>query len=166
MTTTTTTELPAGRTSGRAGPLAALLLLASVLLSVFTAAAPADAAAFTYGVYAPNKINSTQVQGWANVSRDCSGTYGCYNYIKIERSNWYGASFQNGWWANANGWNSITATMTPGCYGYRTVVDSYNDVAGSYGSGVNVGPVGTTSNGTKIYRFRTTWTSGWAQRCR
>jgi hypothetical protein len=42
-------------------------------------------------------------------------------------------SYQNGWWANANGWNSVTSDMTPGCYNYRTTVDSYSDVAGSYG---------------------------------
>jgi hypothetical protein len=147
-------------------PLALLLALAALLMAGVAAAAPSNAAAFVYGVYAPNKINGTQVQGWANLSRDCSGTYGCYNYIKIERSNWYGASYQNGWWANANGWNSITADMTPGCYNYRTTVDSYNDVAGGYGAGVNIGPVGMTSSGTTIYRFKTTWSSGWAYRCR
>lgn len=147
-------------------PVALLLVLAALLTAGLTAASAANASAFTYGVYAPKKINSSQVQGWANLSRDCSGTYGCYNYIKIERSNWWGVSYQNGWWANSNGWNSITANMTPGCYSYRTTVDSYNDVAGSYGWGVNIGPVGWTSNGTRIYRYKVTWSSGWAYRCR
>lgn len=74
--------------------------------------------------------------------------------------------FVNGWWANANGWNSITGTLNPGCYNYRTTTDSYNDVAGSWSAGVNIGQVGVTAGGTKIYRYRTTWSSGWVRICR
>ena len=143
--------------------LALAVLAAGILL---VGAPRAEAAAYPIAVYAPKKLGATQVQGWANLSRNCSGTYGCYNYIKVERSRWYGAEFVNGWWANANGWNSITGTLGAGCYSYRTTTDSYNDVAGSYGSGVNLGPVGATSNGTKINRFRTSWSSGWTRICR
>jgi hypothetical protein len=125
----------------------------------------ASASAYTIGVYAPGKSGST-AQGWANLSRDCSGTTGCWNYIKIERQRWYGTQFVNGWWANANGWNSISANIGgTGCYNYRTTVDSYNDVVGGYGAGVNIGPVGTTANGTTVYRFRNTWSSGWNYLC-
>jgi hypothetical protein len=145
---------------------------AAVALSITAAAgvsvglAPsAEAAAYPIGVYAPNRINSGQIQGWANLSRDCSGTYGCYNYIKIERARWYGVEYVNGWWANNNGWNSITANLPSGCYNYRTTTDSYNDVAGGYGGGVNIGPVGASGNGTKIYRYRNTWSSGWTYQC-
>ena len=53
----------------------------------------ASAAAYTIGVYAPNRINGSQIQGWANLSRDCSGTYGCFNYIKIERRRAWGIEY-------------------------------------------------------------------------
>jgi hypothetical protein len=145
--------------------LALVAVLGALAASLFVASG-AHAAAYPIGVYAPERISNTQIQGWANLSRDCSGTYGCYNYIKIERSRWWGTEFVNGWWATANGWNSITATLPYGCYNYRTTTDSYNDVAGTFGSGVNIGPVGLTANGTRIYRFRQTWSSGWKQHCR
>lgn len=140
--------------------LTAILMMTSVISPT-----TADAAAYTKSVYTPTRLNSTQIRGWADLSRDCSGTYWCGNYIKVERKTWYGSAFQNGWWANANGWNNITANLSKGCHYYRTTIDSYNDVAGSYGGGVNIGPVGFTSNGTKIYRFRTTWSSGWSRHC-
>jgi hypothetical protein len=146
------------------------LALAAVALGISTAMASApaaNAAAYPIGVYAPSKINASQAQGWANLSRDCSGTYGCSNYIKIEKRNWWGgADWVAGWWANNNGWNSITATLASGCADYRTTTDSYNDVAGGYGSGITVGPVGYTWNGTRILEYRTTWSSGWARLCR
>lgn len=142
----------------------AVLLAAAGLLGL--ASTTASAAAYPNGVYAPNRINSSQIQGWANLSLDCSGTYGCWNYIKIERYHWYGPEYINGWWAGANGWNSITANLPWGCSYYRTTTDSYNDVAGSWGAGVNIGQVGWTYNGTRIYRFRTTWSSGWSYQCR
>ncbi len=66
---------------------------------------------------------------------------------------------------NANGWNSIKGAALRLCP-YRTMVDFYNDVAGSYGSGVNIGHVGFNSNGTKVYRYRNTWSSGWVELCR
>lgn len=128
--------------------------------------ARADAAAYTIAVYPPSRLNASQLRGWAKLSRDCSGTYGCSNYIKIERQRAWGVQFVGGWWATANGWNSITAGLPRGCFDYRTTVDSYNDVAGSSGGGVNVGPVGVSSNGTKIYRYRNTWSSGFSRICR
>lgn len=144
----------------------AALLCVVLMLGGAAAAQRADAAAYTISVSAPKRINTTQIQGVANLSRDCSGTLGCSNYIKIERQRWWGVEYVKGWWANANGWNSITADLPSGCYDYRTTVDSYNDVAGSYGTGVNVGQVGVSSSGTKVYRFRTTWSSGFARHCR
>ena len=130
------------------------------------AAAPAEAAAFSYGVYAPKKISQWTMDSWANLSRDCSGTYGCYNYMKIEKKEWWGWSHYAGQWAGAHGWNSLRANINGGCATYRLTVDSYNDVAGSYGGGVNVGVVGISGNGTKIYRYKTTWSSGTSQICR
>ncbi|WP_030262314.1 hypothetical protein [Streptomyces sp. NRRL B-24484] len=127
--------------------------------------APAAAAAYTKAVYAPDRAGNT-LTGWGNLSRDCSGTVGCYNYIKIERSRWYGWDFMGGNWANNNGWNTATATVATGCYAYRTTVDSYNDIVGGYGAGVNTGQVGATVDGQKIYRFRVTWSSGTRTYCR
>jgi hypothetical protein len=145
----------------------ALIITMSMVLGTFQLA---DAAAYTKSVYPPEKHGTTQMQGWADLSRDCSGTYGCYNYIKIEKKNWWGASFVAGGWANGSGWNSVTANLPTGCAQYRMTVDSYNDVAGSYGGGVNLGTkvaeVGFSQNGTKIYRFKVTWSSGWKELCR
>ena len=114
----------------------------------------------------PNKINATQLQGWANLSRDCSGTNGCYNYIQIQVSRWYGPATVNGWWANNNGWNSITGTLLSGCYDYRTRTDSYNYATGDVGGGANVGQVGVTSSGQKLYEWHLEWNSGWTRICR
>ena len=142
------------------------LTLAATGLLAADFATPANAAAYTVAVYAPNNVGGSQIQGWANLSRDCSGTFGCYNFVKIERQRWYGVNYVAGNWANYSGWNNQTAYIGgTGCYNYRTTVDSYSDVAGGYGSGVNVGQVGATGNGTKIYRYRNTWSSGWATRC-
>lgn len=129
-------------------------------------AAPAEAAAFSYGVYAPAKINNTTMEAWANLSRDCSGTVGCFNYIKIEKKVWWGWAHHTGGWANSHGWNSIRATIDGGCGTYRLKVDSYNDIVGSHGSGTNIGSVGTSSNGTKISRFKTEWNGASTHICR
>jgi hypothetical protein len=141
----------------------ALIITMSMVLGTFQMA---DAAAYTKSVYPPEKHGTTQMQGWADLSRDCSGTLGCYNYIKIEKKVWWGAQFVAGGWANANGWNSVTASLPKGCSWYRMTVDSYNDYVGDQGAGANIGPVGTSSNGAKINRFRTTWSSGWKELCR
>ncbi|PBC71804.1 hypothetical protein BX265_6417 [Streptomyces sp. TLI_235] len=116
-------------------------------------------------MYAPERAGNT-LTGWGNLSRDCSGTVGCYNYIKIERGRWYGWEFMGGNWAGNNGWNSASAPVASGCYSYRTTVDSYNDIVGGYGAGVNTGQVGATVDGQKIYRFRVTWSSGTKSYCR
>lgn len=146
--------------------LAALGLVAALTSGSLAAATPAEAAAFSYDVYAPNKVSRWTMDAWANLSRNCSGTYGCYNYMKIEKLQWWGWSHYAGHWAGAHGWNSIRANINGGCAKYRLTVDSYNDVAGSYGSGTNMGSVGSTSNGTKIYRYKTSWSGGTRQICR
>jgi hypothetical protein len=144
----------------------ALLLLVPIVMA-FGVAAPANAAAYTQAVYAPNVIaGGTALEGWALLSRDCSGTQGCWNYMKIERWQWWGMQYLNGNWVNNNGWNRMTASLPGGCGYYRTTVDSYNDIAGTYGGGVNIGPVGFTGNGTRVYRYKTTWSSGWRYACR
>ena len=130
------------------------------------AAAPAEAAASTYSVYAPHKISSTTAEGWAYLSHNCRGTYGCANYMKIEKREWWGWSYRGGGWVYNNGWNSARGILTRGCAYYRTTVDSYNDIAGRYRGGTNLGPVGHTRNGTTIYRYRTTWSSGTVRLCR
>jgi hypothetical protein len=140
--------------------------LAVAASAVAFATPAASAAAYPIGVYAPNKINATQGQGWANLSRDCSGTYGCYNYIQIQVLRWYGPSMVNGWWANNNGWNSITATLLPGCYDYRTRTDSYNYSVGDVGGGVQVGVYGVNASGQKIYEWHREWNSAWKRICR
>ena len=78
--------IPAPRHAGRRrsrpvlSRIWAFMAAISVVIGIVLAVAPgADAAAFTYGDYPPYRINATQVQGWANLSRDCSGTYGCFN---------------------------------------------------------------------------------------
>lgn len=131
---------------------------------MISSAGQAHATAFTYEVYAPDRSGNT-LTGWARLSRDCSGTYGCSNYIKIERRAWNGWQFLSGKWANNGGWNSVSGTMLSGCYDYRTTVDSYNDTLVSSGGGVNVGPVGISSSGQTIYRFRITWSSGYKRYC-
>jgi hypothetical protein len=131
-----------------------------------TAAAPAQAAALTYSVYAPHKIGPTTAEGWAYLSRNCHGTYGCANYMKIEKREWWGWSYRGGGWVYNNGWNTARGSLTRGCASYRTTVDSYNDFAGRYHSGTNLGPVGHTRNGTTIYRYRTTRSSGTVWLCR
>jgi hypothetical protein len=146
--------------------LISVAVVIGTLLSMLMWSPRAEASAYPIGVYSPSRVNSWQIQGWANLSRDCGGTVGCFNYIKIERRRLWGNEYVAGWWANNHGWNSVTATLPGGCYDYRTTTDSYNDIAGGYGSGINVGPVGWTSNGTRIYRFRITWSSGWARHCR
>jgi hypothetical protein len=158
--------MPSNSVLSRSWLPAMLACLAFALSAFLGLATRADAAAYPIGVYAPERLNSSQIRGWANLSRDCSGTLGCFNYVKIERSRWYGVEFVNGWWANANGWNSITANLPSGCYDYRTTTDSYNDSIGPVGGGVNIGPVGVSSNGQTVYRYRLTWSSGWKRHCR
>jgi hypothetical protein len=140
------------------------------LITIFTlmisSTGQADAAAFTYDVYAPKKEANNIIKGWANLSRDCSGTYGCYNYIKLEYKSWGSWRFFSGKWANANGWNSVSGDLINGCNEYRTTVDSYNDTLVSNGAGANIGPVGANGSGQKIYRFQRTWSSGSAKLCR
>lgn len=161
-TSTTTAKKPSRIVKALTGVGMAVALASGGL----AAAAPAEAAAFSYGVYAPNKISAWTMDAWANVSRDCSGTYGCYNYMKIEKREWWGWSHYAGQWAGAHGWNSIRANINGGCATYRLTVDSYNDVAGGYGGGVNVGHVGFSANGTKIYRYKTSWSGASRQICR
>lgn len=72
----------------------------------------------------------------------------------------------SGNWVHNNGWNKMTATLPSGCWDYRTTNDSYNDASGSFGYGVNIGPAGYSVNGTKIYTWKKTWSSGWKRHCR
>jgi hypothetical protein len=138
--------------------------IASILM-LLLAAPSASAVAWPIAVYAPHQISSTQLQGWANLSRDCSNTYGCWNYIQIDVHRWYGWTMVNGWWANNNGWNSITAELLPGCYDYRTRTDSYNDSVQPIGGSVSAGSVGVSANGSKIYEWHKEWNSGPARIC-
>jgi hypothetical protein len=141
-------------------------VLVTLILAFFMSIAPnAKAAAFTYNVYAPNRSGNT-LTSWANLSRDCSGTYGCWNYMKIEKSDWWWYDYVGGNWVSNNGWNSISVGLPSGCGNYRTTVDSYNDVLISQGIGVNLGQVGVNASGQAIYRFRTTWSSGTHYYCR
>lgn len=149
---------------GKANAGMAALLLGLMLLIGVGTTSTASAAAYTKSVYTPARSGSTMT-GWADLSLDCAGTFGCWNYLKIEKWGYFGNSWVNGWWANNNGWNSVTAWLPGGCGYYRTTVDSYNDATGPVGGGITIGQVGWTLSGQAIYRFRTTWSSGWAYYC-
>ncbi len=56
--------------------LLALSMVLVVLTGTLSFAPSADAAAYTKAVYPPNKVGSSQLEGWADLSRDCSGTLG------------------------------------------------------------------------------------------
>ena len=140
------------------------IVLVLALTNVLTAGS-ANAAAFTRDAYPPNREGNSVV-GWADLNRDCTGTYGCWNYIKIERKRWWGWEYVSGKWAQADGWNSVSSHLPPGCFEYRTVVDSYNDQVVDNGGGVNIGPVGFTDDGQTIDRFHRTWHSGGNRICR
>lgn len=139
--------------------------IAIVFALIFGLASPASAAAYTRSVYSPARNGNTLI-AWADLSRDCSGTYGCWNYMKITRDRLWGQEFVAGSWVNNNGWNSISAGLPGGCFNYRTTVDSYNDTLISSGVGINVGPVGANSSNQTIYRFKRTWSSGTTRYCR
>lgn len=140
--------------------------LALALAAFGSITSRADGAASTKSANPPTRINATQIQSSADLSLDCTGTVGCWNYMKIERARWYGLQFIGGAWALNNGWNNITVNLPGGCYWYRTAVNSYNDYIGPVGSGQNIGAVGSSSNGQQVYRYRTPWSSGWAKHCR
>ncbi len=145
---------------------AALVLVTAWVLMVTTMGTAANAAAYTKNVYPPNKINSTTLEGWADLSLDCAGTLGCWNYLKIERWGWYGNQHVGGNWVSNHGWNKMTAELPGGCGYYRTTVVSYNHMTGGYGGGVNVGVVGATGNGTRVYEYQKPWWSDWRYYCR
>lgn len=141
-------------------------LLVATAVSCLGLAPGAQAAAYTKSANAPQKTGPRTLQGTADLSLDCSGTLGCRNYMKIEVQRWNGIKKLSGKWANANGVNSINGKLKKGCYSYRTTVDSYNDMVGAVGIGVNLGPVGATKSGEKVYRFRSEpWSSGWSRLC-
>jgi hypothetical protein len=147
----------------RAIPVAVLV---TIMLALFlSVATKAVAAAFTYDAYAPNRSGST-LTGWAYLSRDCSGTFGCSNYMKIEKSDWWWWDYVGGNWVPNNGWNSISVGLPRGCANYRTTVDSYNVVLISQGIGINLGEVGVNANGQTLYEFHRTWSSGAHYYCR
>ena len=142
-----------------------LILFLVPVIVLLSNAGDVYATASTYDVYPPNRDGDT-VTGWTNLSRDCSGTYGCYNYIKIERSSWRGWLYVSGKWAPDNGWNPVSANLLSGCYDYRTTVDSYNDTLINVGLGVNIGAVGVNASNETIYRFQNTWSSGSHRYCK
>ena len=142
--------------------LGALALIPAVSL---TCAAVAEGAAYTKSADAPQKTGPKTLRGSADLNLDCSDTLGCHNYIKIDVQRWNGAKRRAGSWANNNGVNTIDGTLKKGCYNYRTTVDSYNDVVGAFGGGASIGKVGVTKNGEKVYRYKSTWSSGWTRIC-
>lgn len=64
----------------------AFATLALPFVLILALAAPSQAAAYTKEIYPPNRISSSKIEGWGNLSRSCSGIYGCWNYMKIERN--------------------------------------------------------------------------------
>jgi hypothetical protein len=149
------------------GPARKALVVAAIAVVAAVPYSQAEAYSYPKNVYPPERYDSTTVEGWADVQMDASGTVGTWIYTKIERRNWWGgADFVNGGWTNKNGWNSMKGTMSRGCQAYRTTVDVYNDVIGPWGAGVNGRQVGGSANGQTIYRYRTTWSSGYKTHCR
>ena len=141
------------------------LVALMAVFGVALIASPANAAAYTTNVYAPHHVGNN-AQGWATVVQDCSGTSGCWNYMKIEKWGWFGNSWVGGNWVTGTGWQHVDAALPGGCGYFRTTVDSYNDAVGPVGGGINVGKVGISWNGQIIYRYKTTWSSGWSYICR
>jgi hypothetical protein len=142
----------------------ALVGVTMIVLSIFGLSTEAFAAQPRGGPYAPENY-STFVKGWVDMDANCPGI-ACHTYMKVERSSYRGWQFVAGGWISGRwGWSSMTGTKLSGCYDYRTVVEVYTDVAGGYGSGINVGPVGYTSSGTKIYRFKNSYFSSSTRAC-
>ncbi len=143
--------------------LALGLMLAAFLL----AGAPrAEAAAYAVSVHQPKSLGNNHVQGGADVIRDCSGTLGCSNTISVEWQLWRSAKRLGSSTPAYGGRHTVTAFKLPGCRNYRTVVTSLNDIPGSWGGGVNVGPIGGSVNGMRVYRYRTVKYSAWTRLCR
>ncbi|MDP9352858.1 MAG: hypothetical protein M3P51_15150 [Chloroflexota bacterium] len=136
-----------------------------------------DAAAYTKGVYPPNRIGATTIEGWADLSLDCTETFGCWNYIKIERRlSPYDPAFLvhpvdppveyvAGGWATQAGWAAISAELSLGCWEYRTHVDSYNRYPASYGFGVDARGIGVSYNDTNGNIDHMPWSSDWTTHC-
>lgn len=122
----------------------------------------ASAAAAVKNVYAPVQSGTT-ASAWADLSHDCSGTMGCWNYMKIERKKgWFWWEDVGGAWVNNDGWNTVTADLTPGCHTYKTTVTSYNDIIVT--DSTSTKDATTTSTGTQ--RLETTWSSAEVRFCR
>jgi hypothetical protein len=146
--------------------VASLVSVTIVILTMLVMATGANAAAFTYDAYPPDKSGPTMITAWANLSRDCTGTYGCWNYMKIERTRLWGIEYVGGKWATDNGWNSLEVNLPDGCYDYRTFVDSYTDALISLGLSADYKVIGASATGEKIVRFHRVWNSGFVQICR
>jgi hypothetical protein len=132
------------------------------------AASSAGATAYVNNVYSPED-HGDYIRGWGNVTRDCSNTYGCWIYIKLERwsSLLHSWRYVSGRWQNSSGsyWASKSAYKLSDCRYYRTTVDAYNDSTAPIGGGANIGPVGAASNGQQISRYKTVWSSGYVRLC-
>jgi hypothetical protein len=124
----------------------------------------ASAQAYTQNAYPPHNESGYAV-GWASVVQDCTNTFGCWNYVKIEKWGYFGNTWIGGGWVTGSGWQSARGALPKGCGWYRTTVDSYNDVAGPVSGGANIGPVGGSGGGQKVYRYHSPWSSGWASLC-
>lgn len=143
--------------------LASLLAFLAVLFGASVAVpASADAAAYTNWVNAPTQWGAWTVGAAANVNGSCDGTYGCWNYMKIERWNGSSWTFVAGRWIG--GGTQYVSGYTSGCGTYRTAIDSYNDILTSYNYsaqfGVKIAELGGGYGGQTIKRFNRTWTSG------
>lgn len=116
-------------------------------------AEPAAAIAYTRSVQAPES-NGYNVTGKANINTDCEDTFGCWSYIKIEKSrfdsNNMAGKFVEGHWAGSDGTNKVTAVLGD-CALYRTVVDTYNKVPRNSPISVQLGPVSVGGDGLGMY---------------
>lgn len=149
--------------------MAALVATVAAMMAALFGAAPAVAAAYAKGVYAPSAVGGL-VEGWADINTDCEGTFGCYTYIKIEylEGNGLHPVWYDGWseiagrWANA-GWNGITVPYQ-GCGNYRVTVDTYNDAPSEGVVGVSLGGV-EVGLGGGVHRYHMTSTSSSSRIC-
>jgi hypothetical protein len=116
----------------------------------------------------PPEDHGSFVQGWAKISTDCPYLK-CSVYLKIERKSLWplGPSFVNGSFVNwSNDWVEMRATKLAGCYEYRTTIEIYEDSVAPVGGGANIGPMGMSVSGQRVYSYKIgPWSSAWVERC-
>jgi hypothetical protein len=155
---------------------ARLMGIVAIGLAALVTSGPSASAAQAVDLRPPSwsvPMATNSVQASALVDGTCNGAGGALNcqvFMKIERSSWRGWQYAGGRWITGDvygktQWATVWGNRPAGCYDYKTTVETYTDAPGSYGSGVNIGEVGTSSNGMKMYRWKISWSSGSVYMC-